>query len=84
MQVREHRGIENKLHWILDVAFGEDKSTKRAGNAAEDFSFISKIALNLLQKHDDKRGAKKISIKTKRKKCGWDNDYLLTILKGAN
>lgn len=82
--VREHWGIENKLHWILDVAFGEDNSNKRAGNAAENFSFISKIALNLLQNYDDRRGAKKISMKTKRKKCGWSNDYLLTILKGAN
>ena len=47
--VRAHWGIENKLHWTLDVAFGEDKSTKQAGNAAENFSYISKIALNLLK-----------------------------------
>jgi predicted transposase YbfD/YdcC len=82
--VREHWGIENKLHWILDVAFGEDASSKKAGNAAENFSFINKIALNLLQNYDDRRGAKKISMKTKRKKCGWSNDYLLTILNGRN
>ncbi len=82
--VREHWGIENKLHWILDVAFGEDSSNKRAGNAAENFSFINKIALNLLQNYDDRRGAKKISMKTKRKKCGWSNDYLLTILNGVS
>lgn len=82
--VREHWGIENKLHWVLDVAFGEDASNKRAGNAAENFSFINKIALNLLKNYDDKRGAKKISMKTKRKKCGWSNEYLLTILNGAN
>ena len=78
--VREHWGIENKLHWSLDVAFGEDKSTKQAGNAAENFSFINKIALNLLKQYDDKRGARKLSIKTKRKKCGWDKDYLLKVL----
>src|SRR4051812_32928580 len=77
--VREHWGIENKLHWTLDVAFGEDKSTKQAGNAAENFSFINKIALNLLKQHDDKRGARTLSIKTKRKKCGWDKDYLLKV-----
>ncbi len=82
--VREHWGIENKLHWVLDVAFGEDSSNKRAGNAAENFSFINKIALNLLQNYDDRRGAKKISMKTKRKKCGWSNDYLLTILNGVS
>jgi len=78
--VRAHWGIENKLHWTLDVAFGEDKSTKQAGNAAENFSFISKIALNLLKQYEDKRGAQKVSIKTKRKKCGWDKDYLLKVL----
>ena len=81
--VREHWGIENKLHWVLDVAFGEDGSTKRAGNAAENFSFINKIALNLIQQHDDRRGAKRISVKTKRKKCGWSKDYLTTILSGT-
>lgn len=81
--VREHWGIENKLHWILDVAFGEDKSTKRAGNAAENYSFVSKIALNLIQKRDDKRGVKKLSVSTKRKKAGWDKDYLLSVLAGA-
>jgi len=82
--VRAHWGIENKLHWTLDVAFGEDNSTKQAGNAAENFSFINKIALNLLKQHQDKRGAQKVSIKTKRKKCGWDKDYLLKVLNTSN
>lgn len=82
--VREHWGIENKLHWLLDVAFGEDASNKRAGNAAQNFSCITKIALNLLQNYNDRRGAKKLSIKTKRKKCGWSKEYLLTILNGNN
>ena len=81
--IREHWGIENKLHWVLDVAFAEDKSNKRAGNAAENFSYISKIALNLLKQHDDYRGAKKISMKTKRKKSSWSKDYLLKVLEGA-
>jgi predicted transposase YbfD/YdcC len=81
--VRDHWGIENKLHWVLDVAFGEDKSTKRAGNSAENFSFITKIALNLIKKHDDRRGVKKLSTNTKRKKASWDKDYLLTVLAGA-
>ena len=82
--IREHWGIENKLHWTLDVAFGEDKSTKRAGHAAENFSFISKIALNLLMQHDDYRGAKRISIKTRRKKASWSKEYLLDVLNGIN
>ena len=81
--IREHWGIENKLHWTLDVAFEEDKSNKRAGNAAENFSYISKIALNLLKQRNDFRGAKKISMKTKRKKSSWSKDYLLQVLLGA-
>jgi predicted transposase YbfD/YdcC len=80
--IREHWGIENKLHWTLDVAFDEDKSNKRAGNAAENFSYISRIALNLLKQHDDRRGAKKISMKTKRKKSSWSKAYLMTVLGG--
>jgi predicted transposase YbfD/YdcC len=81
--IREHWGIENKLHWTLDVAFGEDKSNKRAGHAAENFSFISKVALNVLNQHDDYKGKKKKSIKTKRKKSGWDNDYLAKVMAGV-
>ena len=82
--IRAHWGIENKLHWTLDVAFGEDKSTKRAGHAAENFSFISKIALNLLMQHNDNRGAKRISIKTRRKKASWSKDYLIAVLNGIH
>ncbi len=80
--IRAHWGIENKLHWTLDVAFGEDESNKRAGHAAENFSFISKVALNVLNQHDDHKGKKKKSMKTKRKKSGWDNEYLATVLAG--
>ena len=74
--VRNHWAIENKLHWILDVQFGEDLDRKRAGNASQNFSLINKIALNLLKK--DKNC--KLGIKSKRKKAGWDNDYLIKIL----
>lgn len=81
--IREHWGIENRLHWTLDVVFAEDGSTKRAGTAAENFSFISKMAINLLYQYNDKRGARKISMKTKRKKAGWDNGYLLAILANS-
>ncbi len=80
---RQHWGIENKLHWTLDVVYGEDASTKRAGTAAENFSFISKVAINLLNQDDYRTGARKVSMKIKRKKAGWDNDYLLAILAKA-
>ncbi len=48
--IRQHWAIENSLHWSLDVTFKEDMSTKQVGNAAENFSLITKIALNLLKK----------------------------------
>jgi predicted transposase YbfD/YdcC len=79
--IRGHWGIENKLHWALDVTFGEDKSRKRAGNAAQNFSTITKIVLNILKKRDDSRGAKKLSIKTKRFKCNISLEYLTDVLK---
>lgn len=70
--IRQHWGIENKLHWVLDVIFNEDLSTKQAGNAAENFSIITKIALNLLKNNT----SKKLSIKKKRLLCALDNDFL--------
>jgi len=75
--VRSHWAVENSLHWVLDVAFHEDGSRKRAGNAAENFSIVCRIALNLLKNDTTKsRG-----IKGKRLDAGWDNNYLLKILK---
>jgi predicted transposase YbfD/YdcC len=78
--IRQHWSIENKLHWTLDVCFSEDSSTKRAGMAAENFSFISKVALNLLNQSDQSKGGKKLSIKRKRKKADRDKGYLLSLL----
>jgi predicted transposase YbfD/YdcC len=74
--VRGHWGIENSLHWQLDVSFSEDQCRKRAKNAAQNFSLIRKISLNILKA--DK--SKKIGIKSKRKLAGWDNKYLEKLL----
>jgi len=75
--VRSHWGIENKLHWALDVSFGEDQSRVRTGHAAENLSRVRRIALNLLKAETTlKRG-----IKTKRLRAGWDHDYLLRVLQ---
>jgi predicted transposase YbfD/YdcC len=75
---RQHWGIENKLHWMLDVNFGEDASRKKAGNAAQNFSVITRIALNLLQNEK----SKKLSIKKKRLAAGWEHSYLEKLLFG--
>jgi predicted transposase YbfD/YdcC len=74
--IRSHWGIENKLHWTLDVAFSEDASRKRANNAAQNFSILNKIALNLLKNEK----SSKVGVKSKRKKAGWDNHYLIKVL----
>jgi predicted transposase YbfD/YdcC len=74
--VRQHWGIANKLHWVLDVAFGEDASRKRAGNAAQNFSVLSRLALHLLKQETSlKRG-----VKGKRLKAAWGPAYLLKLL----
>jgi len=75
--IRSHWGVENKLHWTLDVAFSEDASRKRNKNAAQNFSIILKIALNLLKNEK----SVKQSIATKRMRAGWDEDYLMKVLK---
>lgn len=71
--IRQHWSIENKLHWSLDVTFREDLSTKQAGNAAENFSTITKIAINLLKNNHTRR----TSIKKKRLLSAFDNDFLV-------
>jgi predicted transposase YbfD/YdcC len=79
--VRIHWSIENKLHWQLDVSFGEDNSKKMQGNSAQNFSLLNKIALSMINHHKDEgRGAKKISVKRKRKMAGWNNEYLIGII----
>jgi len=76
--VRHHWGIENRLHWVLDIAFREDESRVRVGHAAENFAIVRHIALNLLC-HDQ---STKAGIKARRLKAGWDDAYLLKILNG--
>ncbi len=73
---RSHWGIENSVHWVLDMSFREDESRVRSGNAPENLATIRHAALNLLRQ--DRQS--KISIKAKRKLAAWDNNYLLSIL----
>ncbi len=74
--IRGHWSIENQLHWVLDVAFHEDNSRIRKDNAPENLAIIRHIALNLLKQDKTKKG----SIRNKRNRAGWDNDYLLSLL----
>ena len=74
--IRQHWGIENKLHWVLDVGFSEDLDRKRAGHSAQNFSLLNRIALNQLKQETTfKRG-----IKGKRLKAAWNHPYLLKLL----
>jgi predicted transposase YbfD/YdcC len=75
--VRSHWGIENQVHWVLDIAFHEDQSRIRAGYAAENFTVLRHLALNLLQHHPSKG----LSVKARRLKAAWNNDYLLQVLR---
>lgn len=74
--VRGHWGIENRLHWTLDVVFREDLARLRSGNAPANMAIIRHTALNLLS------GARPTtSFKNRRKKAGWNVDYLETVLR---
>jgi|WetSurSiteA1Bulk_404760.scaffolds.fasta_scaffold42175_1 predicted transposase YbfD/YdcC len=73
---RGHWGVENSLHWCLDVQMGEDQSRARTGHAAENLATLRRLALNLLKR--DK--TKKRGLRGKQLNAGWDHDYLLRLL----
>jgi predicted transposase YbfD/YdcC len=78
-KTRGHWGVENSLHWVLDVIFREDQCRVRAGYAAENFATLRHIALNLLKKNQKVR---KGSIRSKRLRAGWDKNFLLELFRG--
>lgn len=73
---RGHWGVENKLHWCLDVSYREDERRLRTGHGAQNFSRLCRISLNLLKAEK----SLKVGIATKRLNCGWDHHYLLKVL----
>ena len=74
--VRQHWGVENGLHWVLDMSFDEDACRIRKEKGAQTFSVLRHIALNMLKRESrNKRG-----IKARRKRAGWDRNYLLQVL----
>ncbi|CAN7528568.1 ISAs1 family transposase [Bosea sp. LjRoot237] len=73
--IRAHWTIENQQHWLLDVAFGEDRIHTRSDHCAENLALLRRLALNLLQ-HDPR----KLSIRAKIKRAGWSDHYLSSLL----
>jgi predicted transposase YbfD/YdcC len=76
--VRSHWGVENSLHWVLDVTFQEDRSRIRKENAPENFGLLRRLALCLLKKEC----STKRSIRGKRLRASWDEGYLQRVLCG--
>jgi predicted transposase YbfD/YdcC len=76
--VRGHWGVENKLHWVLDVCFREDQSRAREGYAAENLATLRRLALNVLKREK----TKKRGIRGKMLNASWDQSYLLRLLGG--
>jgi|SRR5262245_20003010 len=74
--VRQHWGIENGLHWVLDVAFNEDRMRQRDRKGVENLALLNRLAVSLLRQ--DK--TIKAGVKCKRKAAGWDDNYLLHLL----
>ncbi len=80
LATRSHWGIENQVHWVLDMSFNEDQIRIRKGNAPQNMAVVRHISLNMIQSHKKPRQ----SIKRLRKMAGWDNDTLEQILCAMN
>ncbi len=76
--VRSHWGIENSLHWQLDVTFGEDQCRIRKGHADANFSLLRRTSLSLLKNNK----TQKVGVKNKRLCAAWNDDYRLEVLHG--
>lgn len=77
--VRGHWGIENSLHWVLDVTFREDASRLRKDHGPENLALLRRLAVGLLHNED----TSKVGVACKRKEAGWDNEYLLQVLSAS-
>ncbi|MFO0197557.1 MAG: ISAs1 family transposase, partial [Alphaproteobacteria bacterium] len=73
--VRSHWGIENRLHWVLDVVFHDDLARLRTGSGPQNMAIIKHMAMNMIRNADDKH-----SLKVRRKKAAMNTDYLGSLL----
>ena len=76
---RQHWSIENGLHWVLDIAFNEDRSRVRKDHAPANLAVLRHMAVNLLKQETSAKGG----IKAKRLQAGWNEDYLIKVLSGS-
>ncbi|MBW4491938.1 MAG: ISAs1 family transposase [Oscillatoria princeps RMCB-10] len=77
--IRAHWGIENQLHWVLDVTFGEDASRIRTLASPDNFALLRRMAVSILNRET----SKKRSLKQKGKRAAISRDYMLTVLAAA-
>jgi len=77
--IRAHWGIENQLHWVLDVTFGEDACRIRSGHGPENFALLRRLAISVLNQET----SKKRSLRQKSKRAAMSPDYMLTMLTAA-
>jgi len=77
--IRKHWAIENALHWVLDVTFREDDSRVRDQHAARNLAVLRRMAINLVGRD----GSTKASVRARRKRAAWDNDFMLQLLAGS-
>lgn len=78
--IRRHWAIENKLHWVLDIAFREDDARHRARNTAQNLVTLRHFALNIVRQDSER----KVGVANSRKRAGFDRGYLIKLLTGAS
>ena len=74
--VRSHWGIENRLHWVLDVVFRDDLARLRTGHGPANMAVVKHMALNLLR-----QAKPTLSLKNRRKRAGWNTEYLAALVQ---
>src|SRR3954451_533413 len=79
VSTRQHWAIENALHWVLDVTFREDDSRVRDQCAARNLAVLRRMAINLVGRD----GSTKASVRARRKRAAWHDDYMLQLLAGS-